>query len=162
MRRSRRISGQESRESPASQGESASKPEAANPPPSTPAGSPCEITAPRGWQPRRNDDDGGGGGGDAGVGRMARMVAMFEVDRRTLRLPHPFVISTESSVSIRIICWKRSLSYHSPSSNGEEHCFTTNGLAPVNHHSTMLAALRTIYELGPNAASILRCIKDPT
>jgi len=36
-------------------------------------------------------------------------------------------------VTRSIIRWKRSLSYHPPSSNGEEHCFTTNGLAPVNH-----------------------------
>jgi len=35
----------------------------------------------------------------------------------------------------------------------EEHCFTTNGLAPVNHPDTMRAGLLTIYE-GPVARAV--------
>jgi len=59
-----------------------------------------------------------------------------------------------------IIRWKRSLSYHPPSSNGEEHCFTTNGLAPVNHPIQCVLVRSTIYE-GPVARGwVPRGIKD--
>lgn len=51
--------------------------------------------------------------------------------------------------------WKRSLSYRPSSSNAarEEHCFTTNGLAPVNHRATIRAG-RGAYNLRGSGAGI--------